>query len=326
MDTTNEAGVPSHLDRPMIPLKHLGRVLRPGLMLPFLLLAGCNSAILNPKGQIGHDEKQLLITSVVLMLIVVIPVIVMTIAFAWKYRASNTKALRAGLVALHRHRSGGVVDPLRDHPGAGGADLALLARAGPIPAAGFGRQADHHRSGVAGLEVDVHLPGPEHRHGQRDRVPGAYAAELQDHLRYGDELVLHPAPGHDDLRDGRHGNQAAPGGQRAGRILRPVDQLQRSRLLEDELQGACGRSGRLRCVGGQGQGIADRVERRRVPGAGGQPQRQGTVSGHLLLVGAGRHVPLARRQIHEWSGHNKGHGDHQAAAAEPVAMCTSGDK
>ncbi|NEK66088.1 MAG: cytochrome ubiquinol oxidase subunit II, partial [Xanthomonas perforans] len=59
----------------MIPLKHLGRVLRPGLMLPFLLLAGCNSAILNPKGQIGHDEKQLLITSVVLMLIVVIPVI-----------------------------------------------------------------------------------------------------------------------------------------------------------------------------------------------------------------------------------------------------------
>lgn len=62
-DPTNEAGVPSHLDRPMIPLKHLGRVLRPGLMLPFLLLAGCNSAILNPKGQIGHDEKQLLITS-----------------------------------------------------------------------------------------------------------------------------------------------------------------------------------------------------------------------------------------------------------------------
>lgn len=76
----------------MIPLKQLGRLLRPGLMLPFLLLAGCNSAILNPKGQIGHDEKQLLITSVVLMLIVVIPVIVMTIAFAWKYRASNTKA------------------------------------------------------------------------------------------------------------------------------------------------------------------------------------------------------------------------------------------
>lgn len=76
----------------MIPLKHLGRVLRPGLLLPALLLTGCNSAILNPKGQIGQDEKTLLITAVVLMLLVVIPVIVMTIVFAWKYRASNTKA------------------------------------------------------------------------------------------------------------------------------------------------------------------------------------------------------------------------------------------
>lgn len=37
-------------------------------------------------------------------------------------------------------------------------------------------------------------------------------------------------------------------------------------------------------------------------GAGRQSQRQGTVSGHLLLVGAGRHVPLAGRKIHEWSG------------------------
>lgn len=76
----------------MIPLKHLGRVFRPGLLLPFLFLTGCNSAILNPKGQIGQDEKTLLITATVLMLLVVIPVIVMTLVFAWKYRASNTKA------------------------------------------------------------------------------------------------------------------------------------------------------------------------------------------------------------------------------------------
>ncbi len=77
----------------MIPLKHLRRSLRSGLsLLPALLLAGCDAAILNPKGQIGHDEKTLLITSVVLMLLVVVPVIVMTLAFAWRYRASNTKA------------------------------------------------------------------------------------------------------------------------------------------------------------------------------------------------------------------------------------------
>ena len=78
----------------MIPLKTLGRWLRPGLMLALLvMLTGCDAvAILSPKGQIGQDEKTLLITATVLMLLVVVPVIIMTLAFAWKYRASNTKA------------------------------------------------------------------------------------------------------------------------------------------------------------------------------------------------------------------------------------------
>jgi cytochrome o ubiquinol oxidase subunit II len=77
----------------MIPLKTLGRMLRPGLLFALaVFLTGCNTAILNPKGQIGQDEKTLLITAVVLMLLVVVPVIIMTLTFAWKYRASNTKA------------------------------------------------------------------------------------------------------------------------------------------------------------------------------------------------------------------------------------------
>ncbi|MCL7713446.1 ubiquinol oxidase subunit II [Stenotrophomonas mori] len=77
----------------MIPLKSLGRWLRPGLLFVFAaLLAGCDAAIFNPKGQIGHDEKTLLITATVLMLLVVVPVIIMTLVFAWRYRASNTKA------------------------------------------------------------------------------------------------------------------------------------------------------------------------------------------------------------------------------------------
>ncbi len=57
-----------------------------------LLLAGCDATILNPKGQIGEDEKTLLITATLLMLLVVVPVIVMTLSFAWRYRASNTDA------------------------------------------------------------------------------------------------------------------------------------------------------------------------------------------------------------------------------------------
>ena len=56
------------------------------------LLSGCQMALLNPKGQVAADEKSLIITSTLLMLIVVIPVIVLTLYFAWKYRASNTEA------------------------------------------------------------------------------------------------------------------------------------------------------------------------------------------------------------------------------------------
>jgi len=56
------------------------------------LLTGCDNALLNPKGQVGIEEKDLIITSTLLMMIVVIPVIVMSFWFAWRYRASNTKA------------------------------------------------------------------------------------------------------------------------------------------------------------------------------------------------------------------------------------------
>ena len=55
-----------------------------------LALSGCKFVLLDPKGDIGVQEKELILTALVLMLIVVIPVILMTIYFAYKYRASNT--------------------------------------------------------------------------------------------------------------------------------------------------------------------------------------------------------------------------------------------
>ncbi|MGK2889595.1 MAG: cytochrome o ubiquinol oxidase subunit II [Candidatus Malihini olakiniferum] len=57
-----------------------------------VLLSGCDMALMNPKGQVGLEQGSLILTALGLMLIVVIPVVVMTIAFAWKFRASNTKA------------------------------------------------------------------------------------------------------------------------------------------------------------------------------------------------------------------------------------------
>ena len=60
-----------------------------------LALSGCKGGILDPKGQIGIDEKNLIIIATVLMLLVVIPVIVMTLYFAWKYRDTQDHEIYA---------------------------------------------------------------------------------------------------------------------------------------------------------------------------------------------------------------------------------------
>jgi cytochrome o ubiquinol oxidase subunit 2 len=57
-------------------------------------LGGCSGGILDPKGPIAAAERLLLINSTAIMLVVVIPVIVATLAFAWWYRSSNTRASR----------------------------------------------------------------------------------------------------------------------------------------------------------------------------------------------------------------------------------------
>jgi cytochrome o ubiquinol oxidase subunit II len=60
-----------------------------------LLLASCSQGVLDPRGPIAFSERLLLINSTEIMLVVVIPVIVATLAFAWWYRSSNTRAARS---------------------------------------------------------------------------------------------------------------------------------------------------------------------------------------------------------------------------------------
>jgi cytochrome o ubiquinol oxidase subunit 2 len=58
-----------------------------------LVLTGCqNMSVLNPKGLIAHDEKDLFLISLLLMLIIVIPVIILTIVIPFRARATNLKA------------------------------------------------------------------------------------------------------------------------------------------------------------------------------------------------------------------------------------------
>ena len=63
-----------------------------------LLASACDlrrSAVLDPKGPIALAERDLLFDAFFVMMLVVVPVIVLTLAFAWRYRASNTKAAYA---------------------------------------------------------------------------------------------------------------------------------------------------------------------------------------------------------------------------------------
>lgn len=59
------------------------------------VLAGCNAVLLSPSGDIALQQRNLIYISVALMLIVIVPVIFLTLFFAWRYRASNTKATYA---------------------------------------------------------------------------------------------------------------------------------------------------------------------------------------------------------------------------------------
>ncbi len=49
-------------------------------------------AILQPKGPVALDERNLILIATALMLAVVIPVFILTAFFAWRYRANNTSA------------------------------------------------------------------------------------------------------------------------------------------------------------------------------------------------------------------------------------------
>ncbi len=57
-----------------------------------LALGGCNWVLLNPAGDIARQQSDLLLTSTWLMLLIVVPVIAMSLWFAWHYRESNTRA------------------------------------------------------------------------------------------------------------------------------------------------------------------------------------------------------------------------------------------
>ncbi|QCI20598.1 ubiquinol oxidase subunit II [Buchnera aphidicola (Brachycaudus cardui)] len=59
------------------------------LILTFFLLNGCDSFLFKPHGFIATEECSLILISFIMMLFIIIPVIIMTIYFSFKYRSTN---------------------------------------------------------------------------------------------------------------------------------------------------------------------------------------------------------------------------------------------
>jgi cytochrome o ubiquinol oxidase subunit II len=70
----------------------IARVFGLGAGLALLLLVGCQSALLDPRGPVGRAEKTILLNSLAIMLAIIVPTIIATLAFAWWFRASNKRA------------------------------------------------------------------------------------------------------------------------------------------------------------------------------------------------------------------------------------------
>ena len=58
-------------------------------------LAGCERGILDPAGPVGGAERVIMLDALAIMLAIVVPTILCTLAFAWWYRATNRRALYA---------------------------------------------------------------------------------------------------------------------------------------------------------------------------------------------------------------------------------------
>jgi cytochrome o ubiquinol oxidase subunit 2 len=56
------------------------------------LLAGCNMVVLDPAGDVARQQGNLVMISTGLMLLIILPVMALTVLFAWRYRAANREA------------------------------------------------------------------------------------------------------------------------------------------------------------------------------------------------------------------------------------------
>lgn len=68
------------------------RAILPVTSLAALMLGGCDMVVMNPSGDVARQQADLVLWSTGLMLLIIVPVMVLTVVFAWRYRASNEES------------------------------------------------------------------------------------------------------------------------------------------------------------------------------------------------------------------------------------------
>lgn len=68
------------------------RIVRPALIPALLLLAGCDMSVMDPAGDVARQQRDLILISTGLMLLIIVPVMVLIVVFAWRYRQGNEDA------------------------------------------------------------------------------------------------------------------------------------------------------------------------------------------------------------------------------------------
>ncbi|MGN6691595.1 MAG: ubiquinol oxidase subunit II [Sphingopyxis sp.] len=70
----------------------LARMVRFSPLAALPLLSGCGMVVLDPAGDVARQQGDLIVISTVLMLLIIVPVMALTVFFAWRYRAANKDA------------------------------------------------------------------------------------------------------------------------------------------------------------------------------------------------------------------------------------------
>ena len=74
------------------PIDHVRRSMRPLALLAAGALSGCSTVVMDPAGDVARQQSHLILWATGLMLLIIVPVMALTVIFAWRYRATNEEA------------------------------------------------------------------------------------------------------------------------------------------------------------------------------------------------------------------------------------------